>query len=537
MKNIKKQKKKKSLAGKFFTIVFIIVFVYILAFGAYVAYTYLNDDNDDNYFAANSNILPNMFAPKLPERTNVLILGVDNDKTRTDTIMVASYNSVNHILSIISVPRDTLVEVPADRWEVMCQNIPNLANYSSRETKINHVHNFAGEEHNTEYTMLQVEELLGVSLDYYFKVDCDAFKYIVDSIGGIEFDVEQRMYYSDPTQDLYIDLYPGIQTLDGDKAEQLVRFRTYAQADLTRIKVQQEFMKVFLETALSKSTILANPTAYLNTVIKYIDTDFGITDAVKYIGELSNFSSDNVVGYTLPGQPRTLSDGGSYFIPDYEAIEELVYDVFEKPLTADEDIKPEDSFSKTIQVLNGGYTSGMAKNVSDRLEAAGYAVDDIGDYDGQKKDQTKIYVQKAGQGEDLVQFFDDAKVIVSPDNTEEYDIVIIVGKTEALKEPGEVKSNDAAQDSFSCSIEVLNGGYTSGMAKNVSERLSAVGYKVEAIGDYNGSKQAQTRIYVQEKGKGEDLIQYFDNAKVTVSPENAVDYDIVIIIGSDEKRR
>jgi len=399
-----------------------------LVLAAYIAYTYLNQDEDDDWFDNNVSILPSVFTPKVPEKTNFLILGVDADETRTDTIMVGNFNSVNKKVSIISIPRDTIVTVPPDRWKVMCENFPRLANNTSREIKINAVHNYAGEDHNVEFLEKQLEEMLDIKLDYYVKVNCEAFRYIVDSIGGIEFNVEGRLKYDDPDQDLHIDLYPGLQLLDGDKAEQLVRYRKgYAMQDLHRVEVQQQFMQVFLATALNKDTILSNPTVYLTAMFKYIDTDLTIADAVKYMKYLSDFNASDVETYTLPGEPNEDGD----FIINEEEVKSLVYDVFKKPSTETEQKAiQEDSFGKSIQLLNGGYTKGMARSKKEELEQKGYTVDNIGDYMGDKNEITKIYVSKEGQGNDLQQFFKKSKIYIDPTKTKEYDIVVVIGTSE-----------------------------------------------------------------------------------------------------------
>ncbi len=437
MHRSRKPRKKKSLIAKFFTVVFIILFIYVLALGAYVGYTYLNSDEGDNYFDVNKNLFPTNLniIPKVPERTNVLIMGVDADLTRTDTIMVASFNSVAKEVSIVSIPRDTLVTVPEDRWQIMCENVSALSKNSSRETKINAIHGYGGEENGIEFLKLQLEELLDIDIHYYARVNCEAFRYIVDSIGGIEYDVPMRMYHIDTTKgkELYIDLKPGLQVLDGDKAEQLVRFRYgYPRQDLDRIETQQDFLKVFAATVLDKKNIMSNPTAYLNTIIKYVDTNLGISDAVKYIKYVSDISPSDIKGYTLPGEATDIN-GGSYYIVDTEETEKLVYDIFKKPADMkSEDEEQEDyeeSFDKDIQILNGGYTSGLAGKKQDMLEELGYNVSQIGDYLGKKAKNTRIYTKKDDQGQDLKKYFIDAEII-KDSSLKDCDILIVLGTDE-----------------------------------------------------------------------------------------------------------
>ena len=421
-KNKKRRRKRKS----FFNIVFrIFVFLLVVSIISLTVYSFFydNKENDTTDQIVQQN--------NIPDLTNVLIVGVDNDETRTDTIMLASYNNVLKEINIISIPRDTLVSVNQNDWNIMLNNFPALSGNRWREIKINSVHNY-GKEQGIDILKRQIESILNINIDYYVKVNFKAFRYIIDSLGGIEFDVPERMYYQDPTQDLYINLKPGLQVLDGDKAEQLVRFRGYAQADLQRVVVQQEFLKTFLKTLINKENILSNPMVYLKTIIKYIDTDFKINDALKYMSLISDLNSIKINTYTLPGEPE-YRGGASYFILDESLLEEMVYEIFEKYKYFNEDIVYEDSYNKSIAILNGSHTKGLAKKTKDNLTDIGYTISFIGDWVDSKSDETRIYVKKPSYGNDLEQYFDKSKIIVSQDITRQYgvDIVIVIGKNES----------------------------------------------------------------------------------------------------------
>ena len=99
----------------------------------------------------------------------------------------------------------------------------------------------------------------------------------------VEFDVHERLYYSDPAQGLYIDLYPGPQVLDGEKAEMLVRFREgYAQKDLKRIEVQQEFLKAFISQVCSSDKIMSNLDSYIKIFMEKVESDMPVATALIY---------------------------------------------------------------------------------------------------------------------------------------------------------------------------------------------------------------------------------------------------------------
>ncbi len=427
-----RRKKKKSLAKRFFRIVFSILTLYFIGVVCFFVYAFIADkpSNNDSFVDK----VVNKVAPKAPERTLALIACTDEGEGRTDGIMLIDYNSVNNQISVVSIPRDTKVNIPPDMWEVMVQNEPSIAYDDPSFKKINSIPNY-GKEQGIEFLKTYLEDLLDVKIDYYAHFNFEGFRYIVDSVGGIEFDVPQSMYYSDPTQDLYINLKPGVQLLDGDKAEQLLRFRSYPQGDLKRVEVQQAFMKKFFEKVVSLDSIVSNPKAYFTTLTQYIDTNFTVADALKYVGEIKELNVSNTQTYTLPCTTETIS-GVSFVIVDEQEVKDFAYEVFKKPTVNPEDIVYEDSFDKSIQVLNGSYKTGFASKTKELLEDNGYIIGNIGDSQDAKSEETKIYVATIGQGDDLQKFFTNSKIMVNPQKTQEfgYDITIVLGTDEKLKE-------------------------------------------------------------------------------------------------------
>ncbi len=436
------KQKKRHPVRKFFIVMFSLLFVYVAVFGGYLLYNNMKGDGKTNLLedVGLSNVLSN----KVPDKTTVLITGVDEgeerDGTRTDTIMVGCFDSVNKKLSIISIPRDTRVQVDDDMFEVMKQNIPQL---TSNKMKINAIHNYGGEQHGMEFLERELEELLGVEIDYYAKVNFEGFRYLIDSIGGVTFNVEQRCYYNDKAG-LIIDLQPGEQLLDGDKAEQLVRFRKgYAMQDLKRIEVQRNFLKAFLSQALQKDKIMSNPSAYLETITQYVETDISIADALGYIDALNGFSGNNIKGYTLPGE--TSSNGGSYYIADDTEIKKMIDEIYNNKTSSTEnsesnssetsDSSSVSSVGKDIFILNGGYTSGLAKRAKTLLEKNGFTVSGISDANS-KIQTTTIYTTKSGQGEDLKKYFTSATIEVNPSlcKANGGEILVILGSKEKLTE-------------------------------------------------------------------------------------------------------
>lgn len=442
--NKKRQKKKHSLLFRFFRVVIITLGVFVILFAALVfGYTRLFSDSQIAEAIAkelNSNLMRDgsifdIFS-SIPEHTNFVILGLDEGDTRTDLIMVGSYNSKTHALDIISVPRDTYAVIPEERRAIL--KAQNLYCPSTGEMKINAVHHYAGSELGTEFIVKQLEDIFGITVQYYVKVDLQAFRDIVDEIGGVEFDVPQRMYYRDPTQGLYIDLQPGPQTLSGKEAEGLVRYRKsdennpissgYAEGDLKRVRVQQDFMKALVSQLFTREKLLSNPAGIFSTATKYIKTNFPATEIAKYASSLTNFSMENINTYTVPYYMDTIN-GSSYVVVDKAETAKLVDTVFYSSKTKGDEAEKTTtgSFDKKISILNGGYTKGAAANAMERLEALGYNIISIGDSSEAKRENTIIRVKNEGNGADLLELFEHAEIEVGGSLPSGVDILIIIG--------------------------------------------------------------------------------------------------------------
>lgn len=264
---------------------------------------------------------------KNDRKINVACFGVDEDGYRTDVIFAASFDTVTKRISLVSVPRDTKVKMPAAMLEDMrARGRSSYIPYQLGEEgvcKINEIHAFAGDGYRNEYSVWILEELLDVDFDYYMNVNIEGFKSIVDAVGGVEFTVEQALYYYDPAVDFLIDVPAGTRTIYGKEAEGIVRFRKgYAQQDLQRIKVQQDFLKALLKKVLNTETLVSNIPALMKTFLKYVETDVTLTDILSYVKYLDGISVDNFYTTTIPGS------GGSYFTVDTEGTKELVEQVF-----------------------------------------------------------------------------------------------------------------------------------------------------------------------------------------------------------------
>ncbi len=228
--------------------------------------------------------------------STILLAGTDAGGVRTDTILLLTIDMLSHRMSLTSIPRDTYVD----------------AGYSV--AKINSACGYGGGgASGMEELMDQTAIILGYRPDGYVMLDFTAFEQIVDRMGGVWFLVPVDMYYVDPTQDLYIDLYSGYQKLDGAKAIQVMRFRSgYAMADLERINVQRDFLEAALKQWLKPFRLIRWP-GLLSILKEKTVTDLTPREFF-WIAEGVLLCHNDVEENTIPGAPKTVR-GVSYYMP------------------------------------------------------------------------------------------------------------------------------------------------------------------------------------------------------------------------------
>lgn len=233
---------------------------------------------------------------------NILVAGTDNSGSQTDTIIIARLDVTNHSVALLSIPRDTLIDTS--------YSVP----------KINGAFAAGGKgESGMAALRTQLARLLGFEVDGYVLVDFRAFQELIELVGdeyngekGVWFDVPVRMYYSDPTQNLYIDLYAGYQHLNADECEDVVRFRSgYTNADIGRISVQQDFIRALANQCLKIGNI-TKIQELAELYIEYVTTDLTVGNIVYFAQELLKCNFDEMQGFTLEGEGVDIN-GLSYY--------------------------------------------------------------------------------------------------------------------------------------------------------------------------------------------------------------------------------
>lgn len=247
--------------------------------------------------------------------SHIMVMGVDrrsDDVGRSDTLMVVTVDTDAGKGEIMSLPRDTRVQIEKNGYD-----------------KINHAYAYGG----SKLTRKTVEDLLGVPMDYYVLVDLKAFERIIDALDGIDINVEKRMYYEDPWDDnggLVIDLYPGMQHLDGERAIQYVRYRD-GEGDIGRINRQQHFMQAVMDKVLSPQIITKLP-KIIEEVYSAVETDMPVSEMLSMAKLLPKVKANGLESVMVPGTPAYLEDV-SYWLPDIMSLRQIIASQMGQELT------------------------------------------------------------------------------------------------------------------------------------------------------------------------------------------------------------
>ena len=428
-KNIKNKKKKKHTFLKIVLILLVIIGIAGVAFavkvhqngGGIQGVLKTSLGHDENTV----NTLDKMYC---------LILG--RSQNLTDTIMLASYDPKTQEAALLSIPRDTFVG--------------DSKAYATAYDKINAVY-----QSGVDNLLEDVRELTGIDVQYYLEVDTEALKDLVDEIGGVYFEVPIDMYYNDNKQGLHINLSAGYQLLDGDKAEQVVRFRhnadgstypsEYGGEDLGRMRTQREFLTAVLEQTKEKMDVNMI-FDFMDIAEKYVITNLDFDSVKDYVPYIIEFDMDNLKTATLPGTPEYANGVAIYSVNEEEAketIDELFYGI--EPETEEDETNTitnttaiEDATSNSngidsdkinIELINGSGNNSTLDEVISNLENAGFNV--IKTAKTSSTSNTTI-INRNNELEEVeenkIKELLKTESIVSGDSNSNVDLTIIIGK-------------------------------------------------------------------------------------------------------------
>ena len=390
-KDIKKQKKKKHIFLKIIAFIFLMVFLIV---GGFIGFSTIK-----NGWGVQGLIktMVGFDETKLADLDpfTVLILGVSEDigVELTDTIIVASYNPKTQKATLISIPRDTYVG--------------NNKNQATSVDKINALYQLGKKDNKAEKTLAAVNKITGLDIEYYIVVSNNALVELVDAIGGVEFDVPIDMDYDDSSQKLYIHLKKGVQKLNGEQAEWLVRFRKnnngttypyeYGDNDIGRMRTQREFLKVVAKQMIQIKNI-TKIGSYIDIFKENVKTNIDDWALIKdYIPYMISFNTEDIQTATLPGASSSFGPYKlSYFDYNVKETKKLINSLFtEQNINLEEENMSSVNNSTLvnnvtnspvtsnyanikIELLNGSGDNDILNKVSKKLKDKGYNVTKMG---------------------------------------------------------------------------------------------------------------------------------------------------------------
>ena len=333
---------------KFYVMMTVTIAVFLFAAGIGIIY-YINGGFLGGDISANSDNPINKLFDSFKQNKqpfNILVLGGDKVNKNSDTMMLANFDPSTSKVNIMSIPRDTKVLIEDNYRKI----------------------NFAYPHGGIDLTVKTVSELMDVKIKYYVFVDTTAFRKIIDLLGGIDIEIPADMDYDDPTQNLHIHLKKGLRHLDGDQAEQYVRFRDpnhwtkeikkyYDGSDLKRIEAQQGFISEFVRQKLTLQ-YLPRLNSIVSVLFENIDTNFTMNELVKLSGYAGKVNMGNLNFFAMPGKPY---DGSPWY---------YLCDVAETRTIMEENFKCDSSFVNVDSSTKDSYATGTDKAGSTKIASS-----------------------------------------------------------------------------------------------------------------------------------------------------------------------
>ncbi len=325
------------------------------------------------------------FGYRLSRPVNILVLGIDRvldvpDNSpkiftgNSDTMLLLRLDPSEHSVKMLSIPRDTRVEIPGFGLNKINQaNVDGGAILAAKTVS------------NT---------LNGVQVDRYVRVTTTAFRELVDLVGGVEVFVPERMSYVDNTQNLKIDLDQGWQTLNGDQAEQFARFRHDNYGDIGRVQRQQTLIKA-LRQRLQSPAVLPRVPQLLTSMGKYVDSNLSLEEMLALANFGLSLQPDEFKMVLLPGRFSTTREyKASFWIMDSVEKDQIMKEYFDRESkTPSSDTLPSPNQLR-IAIQNASGQPQLGKRVAKSLKQKGYtSVYTIEDWPDLQH-QTQIIVEK-----------------------------------------------------------------------------------------------------------------------------------------------
>ncbi|UII55631.1 LCP family protein [Cytobacillus spongiae] len=306
-RQIKKARRKRIVAWILLPI--LVLTISATVYGAFL-YSKAESVMDESYTPIERDTKRTEVDPKV-DNISILMIGVDDSDTRaevnsrSDALMVATFNKKAKSVKLLSIPRDSLVYIPSE----------------DIEDKINHAHAFGGPASTIE----TVEELLEIPIDYYVKVNFNAFIDIVDALDGIKVEVPYAINEFDSKDNRNaISLQPGLQVLDGEEALALARTR-HQDNDIMRGERQQEILKAIVDKAISANSITKYADV-IDAIGENMQTDLSFSQMKSFFDYATAGSSLQIDSIKIDGEDLWIDNGNNrsyYYQLDEESISEV----------------------------------------------------------------------------------------------------------------------------------------------------------------------------------------------------------------------
>ena len=364
---------------------------------------------------------------KPQEPYNLLLLGVDarpDEKAyRTDTIIFVHINPQTKQVWMMSIPRDTKVSIPGHG-----------------EDKINAAHFYGG----APLTVKTVKQFVGLPVNHYMEVNFWAFEGAVNALGGVWINVPKAI--NDPKaarspRHRAAKVPAGYQLLDGEHALTFVRSRKYVDADWSRMKNQQAFMKAFADQ-MAKTQNIARIPGVVSSIAPYLKTDMGLVEMVRTAQSLHDAGGKNIHTATLTGTWKS-----PFVYPSTKVLNKLVGDIkaersFEGTKSTSPTstapvgpggtpVKAKKPSQISVTVRNGSGVGGVAKQASSILKAQGFKIGETGNAGQNVYKQTLIvYKDDLGSAQVVAQSMPPGTKLVQSRGMYAFttDVLVVVGK-------------------------------------------------------------------------------------------------------------
>lgn len=355
---------------------------------------------------------PGQIAFEGKENMLILCMGADNNYTdqgimytknaRSDTIFVVSLDSKGEKINLLSIPRDTWVELSPEHGF----------------DKINAAYSYGG----IPFSRKCIENFLGITIDHYLLIKVKEAENLVNALGGLEVDVEKDMDYDDTWGHLHIHLKKGPQLLNGQQAVGYSRFRHDEEGDWGRIRRQQQVINALIRD-LKKPSNLMRIEKIVKIVHDSIETDLSITQLLDLARLYKDFDRSNLKSGMIKGEDGPSSEV-SYIVPYEDEKKALV----KRLLLRDTTLMPSEI---RVGILNGSNKEGQATELADTLTKRGYKVMRVEDADKNDYNSSRVidHINDQKTALSFNEFLGDAEYVVATDAYQpaNEDITIIIG--------------------------------------------------------------------------------------------------------------